>query len=135
MSHVHGFNWFIHYPYSNPLGIEVGTYYSGDPTYDASAHFWATDGLAGLGLPGILLVSAFCALIFWMLDSVAQKHDPRFATLAISYAAYNIANGSLFTALLSGGLGLLMVFLYLVPREKCEVSLEPIISRSVAPVG
>jgi len=116
-SHAKGFNWFIHYPYSNPLGIEIGSYYTGDPTFDYSAHFWATDGLGGLGLPGILLVSAFCALIFWVLDSVAQKHDPRLATLVITYAAYNIANGSLFTTLLSGGLGLLMVILYLMPRE------------------
>lgn len=127
-SHAKGFSWFIHYPYANPIGIEVGFYNMGDPSLDYSAHFWATDGLGGFGLPGILLVSALCALIFWVLDSVAQKHDPRLATLVITYGAYNIANGSLFISLLSGGLGLLMVILYLMPREASEESRESVIS-------
>jgi hypothetical protein len=135
LSHAKFFNWFTSYPYSNPLGIEVGSYYTGDPTFDASAHFWATDGIGGFGLPGIILVSIFCAFIFWMLDSIAQKHNPRLAALVICYAAYNFANGSLFTTMLSGGLGLLMVILYLMPREKSELSLEPMISGSVVPVG
>jgi hypothetical protein len=135
LSHAKVFNWFIHYPYANSLGLEVGPYYLGDPTFDATAHFWATDGIAGFGLWGILLVSALCAFVFWTLDSVAQGHDSRLAALVISYVAYNFANGSLFTTLLSGGLGLLMVILYLMPREHSEVSRKPLISPSVAPAG
>jgi len=50
-----------------------------------------------------------------MLDSAAQKHEQRFAALVISYAAYNLANISIFTSLFSGGLFLLIVFLYLAP--------------------
>lgn len=134
-SHAKGFSWFIHYPYANPLGTEIGIYNVGDPSLDYSAHFWATDGLGGFGLPGILLVSVLCALIFLVLDSVARKHDPRLATLVTIYAGYNIANGSLFISLLSGGLGLLMVILYLLPREESDISREPTISRSVVPAG
>ncbi len=115
MSHVSVVNWFIPYPYANFLGLEVGYAYSGDPTYDATANLWAFDGLASFGLPGVLLISVFCALVFWMLDSAAQKHEQRFAALVISYAAYNLANISIFTSLFSGGLFLLIVFLYLAP--------------------
>lgn len=116
-SHVTGVNWIWPYAYANPLGIEVGSYYSGDPTLDANAHFWATDGLAAWGLPGILLVSALCALVFQFLDSAAQKHDVRFTAILVSFAAINLANVSLFTTLLSGGLGMLMAVLIAMPRE------------------
>jgi hypothetical protein len=124
-SHVTGVNWFLRYPYANPMGLEVGSFYSGDPTADANGHLWATDGLAALGLPGILLISVFCAFVFWMLDSAAGKHDPRLAALLVSYAAYNLANIGIFTSLLSGGLALLMVFLYLMPPENSAVSISP----------
>jgi hypothetical protein len=121
-SHVTGVNWFLHYPYSNPMGIEVGSFYSADPTLDSTAHFWAMDGLAALGLIGVLLISVFCVLVFWILDSVARRHDPRLTALVISYAAYNLANISIFTSILSGGLGLLILILYLLPSENSEVS-------------
>src|SRR4029079_18737998 len=111
-SHIKGVNWFVVYPFHNPLGIEVGSFYSNDPTLDANAHFWATDGLAAWGLWGVLLVSVVCALVFWILDSTAKGHDLRFAALMVSFEALNLANVSIFTTLLSGGLGLLMVLLY-----------------------
>lgn len=116
-SHVKGVNWFLAYPYQYPLGEEIGLAYAGTTDLDASAHFWATDGIGGFGLPGILLISVLCAAVFWILDSVSQRHDPRFAALVTAYAAYNIANISLFTSLLSGGLALLILLLYLKPQE------------------
>jgi hypothetical protein len=116
-SHIHGVNLFVHYPYVNVLGIEVGSAYSGDATLDASAHLWATDGLGALGVPGILVISALCALVFWVLDSASRGHDVRFVALATTYAAYNLANISIFTSLFSGGLALLILTLYLMPRQ------------------
>ncbi len=116
-SHVKGANLILTYPYQYPLGEEIGLAYAGTTDLDASAHFWATDGLGGLGLPGILLMSILCALVFWVLDSASQRHDPRFAALVTAYAAYNIANISLFTSLFSGGLALLIVLLYVMPPQ------------------
>jgi hypothetical protein len=124
-SHIKGVSMFVHYPYVNPLGIEVGSYYSGDVGLDSTAHFWATDGLAGLGLSGVLLISVFCAFIFWIVDSAAQKHDARLSALVICYAAFNLSNISIFTSLLSGGLGLLVVLLHLMPLEHSAVSVVP----------
>ena len=114
---IKGVNWFLQSPYANPIGVEVGSYYSGDATLDASAHFWATDGLGAWGLPGVLLISVFCALVFWALDSAAKKHDARLVALMTCYAAYNIANISIFTSLLSGGLALLMACIYFLPAR------------------
>ena len=114
-SHIKGVNWFVHYPYQYTVGREIGLATSGTTSLDATAHFWATDGIGGLGLPGILLVSVICALVFWTLDSLTQRHDPRLIALVTTYAAYNLSNISIFTTLLSGGLALLMVALYLMP--------------------
>ncbi len=114
-SHIKGVNWFVHYPYQYPVGQEIGLATSGTTSLDATAHFWATDGIGGLGLPGILLVSVLCALVFWALDSLTRRHDPRLIALVTTYAAYNLANISIFTTLLSGGLALLMMTLYLMP--------------------
>jgi hypothetical protein len=114
---VTGINWFVHNPYVYPIGIEVGYYVSGDRRYDAIAHFWASDGIAAWGLPGVLLMSMVCAFVFWILDSAAQRHDPRFSALVTCYAAYNLANIPLFTSLLSGGLGILGLWLYMMPPQ------------------
>jgi len=117
LSHIHGVNWFVHYPYNYPVGQEIGLTYAGTTNLDATAHFWATDGIGAFGLPGVLLVSIFCALVFWILDSVAKRHDTRLAALVTAYAAYNLANISLFTSLFSGGLALLILFLLLMPAN------------------
>jgi hypothetical protein len=119
-SHVTGVNWFVHYPYANFIGLEIGSFYQSGSDLDATAHFWATDGLEALGLSGVLLISVFCALIFWVLDSAAKRHDPRLSALIATYAAYNFANISIFTTLFSGGLTLLILFLYILPPQQIE---------------
>jgi hypothetical protein len=114
-SHVRGVNWFVHFPYERTAALEIGSVYMGGNDADPTAHFWAIDGIGALGLPGVLLISVFCALVFWALDSAAQRHDPRLAALVTCYAAYNIANISIFTSLYSGGLAILIFSLYLLP--------------------
>jgi hypothetical protein len=129
LSHIHGVNWFVHYPYNYPVGQEIGLTYAGTADLDATAHFWATDGIGGFGLPGILFISVLCALVFWILDSVARRHDPRLAALVTAYAAYNLANISIFTSLFSGGLALLVLLLHMTPSG--SVFKLPAISRKV----
>ncbi len=134
-SHVTGVNWFVHYPYANFIGLEIGSFYQSGSDLDATAHFWATDGLEAMGLSGVLLISVFCGLIFWLLDSAAKRHDPRLAALIATYAAYNFANISIFTTLFSGGLVLLILFLYLLPpRPGMEFARSPSKARGLAAV-
>jgi hypothetical protein len=126
-SHVRGVNWFVHFPYERTAALEIGSVYMGSNDADPTAHFWAIDGIGALGLPGVLLISAFCALVFWVLDSVAQKHDTRLAALVTCYAAYNIANISLFTSLYSGGLVIVILSLYLMSPEAIARRSEPVL--------
>lgn len=125
-SHLKIISSVVHYPFQYPLGTEIGYYYY-FPLVDTTAHFWATDGLAALGLPGILIASLACAALFWVIDSAAQRLDPEFAALAVFYGAFSLANLSLFTTFLSGGLGLVILLFYVMPPEKepgVDVSLE-----------
>lgn len=117
-SHIRGLSLFVHYPYTQPIGMEVGYTYYGTFYIDASSHFWASDGLAGMGLPGVLLISAVCAIVFWVVDSAVRHHDTRLVALLISYEAITLANSGLFTTILSGGLALITLFIYIAPPER-----------------
>jgi hypothetical protein len=44
-SHVTGVNWFVHYPYSNFIGLEVGSFFFGNSDFDVTALFCAMAGL------------------------------------------------------------------------------------------
>ena len=123
MSHVNGINQFIRYPYVNPLGIELGNYFMGRLDLNLNANLWATDGIAGLWLPGILLISLLCAMVFWCLDSLSSRQSILFSALTVVFAALNLCNASLFTGLISGGLLPLMVFLHLMPSLKASTDL------------
>ncbi|MGA9529282.1 MAG: hypothetical protein WBS24_14300 [Terriglobales bacterium] len=116
-SHIKGVSWFVHYPYQFSVGQELGISFAGTTALDATTHFFATDGLEAAGLPGVIAIAFFCAFVFWILDSAAQKHDPRLAALVTTYAAYNLSNISIFTSLLSGGLALLIAVFYFMKPE------------------
>jgi hypothetical protein len=127
-SHIQGVKWLIPYPYPNPvgtLGNEVGVFYGGGWEYGATVHFWAADGIAALGLPGIIVISLVCMLVFWLLDSASRGRDARVAALITSYAgAWNLVNNGIFTTLLSGGLALLILILYVLPVDAGDSTLK-----------
>ena len=115
LSSVHGIGSLIQYPYDRTLGLLLGNYEMGIPDLDLNAHFWASDGIAGFGPIGIVMVSAVCAVVFWVLDSCAAAHDVVLASLMVAFVAMNLLNVSLFTTLLSGGLGLVIVLMLIMP--------------------
>jgi hypothetical protein len=116
-SHVHGISSLVTYPYENSIGQELGNYYFGNPRLNCNAHLWATDGIAALGIPGVLVVSVFCACVFWLMDTAAKRHDIVFASLVFIYAAEMMANSSLFTSFLTGGIGLSILLLWVAPPQ------------------
>lgn len=124
-SHLKFVSWFVHYPYVYPVGQEIGIAFAGTSGLDATTHFYATDGIEAAGLAGLLLIGVVAAFVFWMLDSMARRHDPRMAMLVTAYAAFNLANISIFTTILSGGLALLMIILFLMPLGSRERTRRP----------
>lgn len=115
-SHINVVRKVIDYPYGNqPLGRVIGYSFTGDTFLNANANFWVTDGIAATGVIGVIIISLLCAIVFWFLDSVAKKHNVIFASLCIVVISMALLNTSLFTTLLSGGLGLMIVMLFLKP--------------------
>jgi hypothetical protein len=116
-SHVRGISSLISYPYSESIPFVIGLHFWNSPDLSANAHFWAQDGLAGLGILGIPIITLLAAFLFWLLDSVSDGLNPAFVAVALAYQALNLSNGSLFTLLLTSGLAAQFILLYLLPRE------------------
>jgi hypothetical protein len=114
-SHVTGLSWFIHYPYDLDIPRTIGYYYYGQEV-TANASFWAQDGLASFGVIGIILITFIAASVLWLLDSATEGLEIRFVVTALVGTVIAFANTSLFTTLLTGGLGLFILACVLMPR-------------------
>jgi hypothetical protein len=115
-SHINGVNLLVTYPYDGDIPRIIGRYFY-DSELTANVNMWAQDGISSFGLIGIPIVSAIAAVIFWLFDSIARRHDTRFVTVTLGNIALIFANGSIFTTILSGGLFLLVVTLYFYPAK------------------
>jgi len=117
LSHVTGLNMLMDYPYDLDVPYTVGSYFYTDKV-GLNSGFWAADGIAGFGILGVPLVSVFCAIVFWLLDSVSAELDPTFVALVLTYCTVFFGNVSLFTTLITGGLAMLMVIMAVAPRDE-----------------
>lgn len=111
LSHVHGLNLFTRpYPYGSlEVGQVVGQFYW-SPDMNANANFWATDGIAGLGLSGVVVISVLAAGLFVVMNSVTRRHDLFFSVLCFLPFVTTLLNQSLFSSFWSGGAFFLIVF-------------------------
>jgi hypothetical protein len=113
-SHVNGIKLLTHpYPYGDlGLGQVVGQFYW-SPLMNANASFWTTDGIAAMGLLGVAVISAACALLFVVMNSVTRAYDTLFVSLCFLPFVTILLNQSLFSSFWSGGaLFLLLFFLF-----------------------
>jgi hypothetical protein len=116
MSHVKGINLFVNYPYDKAYSMIIGEHFYGS-ILNLNAGLWAGDGLAGFGPKGIVIMSFMCAIVFYMLDCFSRSFDARFVAVSITFAATTFANAPLSTTILSGGLGFLMMVLFVLPNK------------------
>lgn len=114
-SHLTGISAIVPYQYDYDIPRTVGYYFYGD-LMTANANFWAQDGIAGFGLFGLVAMSVVAAGVFWVLDSVAYKLPPRLVLPALACALLAFANTSLFTTMVTGGLGLLLLAFWCFPH-------------------
>jgi hypothetical protein len=115
-SHITGLNAFIHYPYDNDIPRTVGFHFYGTPM-TANVNYWAQDGVAGFGLGGVPVISFLAAVTFWLLDSLTRTVPLRLTMVALGPVLLTIANASLFTTLVTGGLLLFFVAFAFAPRD------------------
>lgn len=114
------FNFFIDYPYDIRPAKLIGDVYVNSASgidISANANFWA-DAYASFGILGILFFSAGLAGVLWLADSLAKGCQLKLAVLMLAYPAYILTNTKLQTTLLTHGLGLVLLILYLLPRHE-----------------
>jgi hypothetical protein len=113
------FKSFIDYPYAVEPPYLIGALYFNNAGNDANANVWA-DAYANFGYLGILCFTLLLAALLWLYDSMAIECDRRLATLAMALPAVSLANGALLTSLLTNGIGLAMLLVYLLPQSVYE---------------
>jgi len=112
-SHVKGISSLIGYPYDEQILKIIGEYYYPGSKMNANAGTWAQDGIAGFGIPGIVMISCVLSGVMFLLDFAARRHDPRWVGTSLAMLMLFLSNASLFTTLLTGGLGLIIILLWL----------------------
>ena len=123
MSHVKGFNLLIEYPYTQDIGRYVGRFHYGGGI-NVNSGLWATDGIAAFGIFGIIISSIICSFVFWVLDSASVGLNPKFVSLSLGFIAMTFPNTSLFTNIITGGLFLVLLNVYLLP-DKIKIKTWP----------
>jgi hypothetical protein len=144
-------NWFLYvYPrlidFDNGLGVglvakivgvrdyvsppyAVSQIITGEPNTSANA-MWSTEFWASFGYPGVVLGSMLVGALMVLLDWWCLERR-RTATAVALYSflivtAIKVPSGSIFTALLSGGIGLGPLFVFLVlERRPAGLHLAP----------
>lgn len=110
---------WIDYPYAgrgdvaDVIGAE---YYDSVGNIHANAGSWA-DGYAMFGLPGVVFFSMCLAAYFWTYDSLTQKIDIRLACMLTGAILIPIVNTAFVTALVTHGLGLLLIIIVVLGAE------------------
>jgi hypothetical protein len=117
--------WFVDYPYVVEPPYLIGYLYLHSAGEDANANIWA-DAYANFGYAGIMCFTLLLAIVLWLYDSMAVGRDMRLAALVIGLPAFALANGGLLTCLLSNGMGLAMLLVYLVPPTTYENAPDPV---------
>jgi len=114
----------VEYPYALPPPQLIGsTYFEhiGTVPIAANANFWA-DGYANFGFPGVIGATVLLAAVLWLLDRLSDGPRGLIACLLVAFPTYSLANTAVLTALLTHGIGLLVVVLYFIPWTLNEAS-------------
>jgi hypothetical protein len=116
-SHINVVQVLIPYPYAAQVGQEIGLYLSpGALRFNANASFWATDGLAAMGFTGVILAGLLFRFFILIIDSVTSQTMLPVVSAALIPALVGVTNSSLFTTILSGGAGVLVLLFYFWTR-------------------
>ena len=111
-SHVSIVSTFVPYPYEQSLGQEVGYWLVSSPL-DANANFWATDGIASVGNLGVILVGFIVGAFLVLANGIIDRTSRRLAFTALIPFIMMACNTSIFTSMLTGGGGLMLMMVYL----------------------
>jgi hypothetical protein len=123
-SHLKGISAFVQYPYDLTVNYLIGDFL-GNILNSFNAHVWATDGIAAMGIMGVLVAGLLMGIIFYILDCSASGFDPKFSGLSIVMHGISLSNLSLMSSSLGGGIFFNIILLWLMPRYIINAKLIP----------
>jgi hypothetical protein len=103
-------------PFDLPPPTLIGAVYFKDPTENANGNLWA-DAFANFGIAGILAFTILLGLVLLVLDSAASGRDLRVTGALAGLMAIVLSNSALLTTILTHGLGLAILLLFLMPQD------------------
>jgi len=121
---IHGFSLFISNPYTTPVAIEISRYFGIVSTFGevySNACFFAMDGIAGFGLPGIPLMGLLGAAVFMVMDSCAKRLPIEVTVACLTMYLVGLPNGSLFSMLLGQGLIIWLLLFLSIPSRIFQI--------------
>lgn len=132
---TYGYSYFAHigiinyltqaYPYGNlGLGQVIGLYYSGSTDANFNANFWASDGVAAIGLWGILPATLAMVLVLYWINKSARGTDLRLVAMWLTGFWLALLNAPISTSLLSGGGIWVLIFLWFSKRTQRKNGLK-----------
>lgn len=105
------------YPYTMEPDRVIGINYFGNPDMHANANIWA-DAFANFGLGGVVLFSIILTGILWLYDSISKSKDRRTAIMLLGVPCITLSNTALETSLLTHGIGLVILLMFLLPTDE-----------------
>lgn len=94
----------------------IGAIYFHDPNENANANLWG-DAFANFGIAGIVAFTIVFGLVLVLLDTAASGRDLRITGALAGLMAIVLSNSALLTTILSHGLGLAILLIFLMPQE------------------
>ncbi len=110
------FDAWVQYPYDLATPQVIGYVYFHSRNTFANANLWA-DAYANFGFPGIIIFTLLFAIVLWMYDSLAVGRNDRLMALVVALPAFALANSGLLTCLVTHGIGVAMILVYLMPTD------------------
>ncbi|HEU4671550.1 MAG TPA: hypothetical protein VFS32_01490 [Candidatus Limnocylindrales bacterium] len=105
-------------PYALDPPYLIGLFYERTLT-DANANVWA-DAIANFGLVGVIPFTVLLGALLWLLDSLAAGRDIAILGAGIGFLGIILANGALLTQILTGGLGLAVLLVAVMPSTTAQ---------------
>lgn len=110
------FRNFLDYPYHLDPPYLIGEFYFDNPKLSANNGI-VGDAYMNFGFIGFILWGIVLAIILKFMDIFSEGIDPKIGIAAIAMPSITLTNSALLTNLLTHGLLLALLFLYLLPRK------------------
>jgi hypothetical protein len=111
------FRNFINYPYHLDPSHLMGEIYFGKPTMGACSGIYS-DAFMNFGFLGFILWAFLLTAILKIVDSFSKNKKKTITIAAIAMPAFLLGNSALLTSLLTHGILLSLLILYLLPKDE-----------------